>query len=273
MSRVNNRSRTATLAILALFAVLVMLLPGMALAQDDPVVEEDMVVGVVEIAPDGTITVNGIVVDYTDVELPSPLNSGDLVIVTGIFVDETTIRATSFVLFDDDEDMDDGETDDDGEMVDDTCADADHPLALRIGDAFEVDPADVMAMHCDGNGFGNIVRAYLLAEAGEDGMTAEDFLALHHGGMGWGNIVRESEVDPSDLAPGQIRNRNQEENTGDTAPGNSGNAPGHTNNPGNGNSNSNAGGNGNGNGNSNSHAGGNGNGNAGGNGNGNGRGN
>ncbi|MCL4250512.1 MAG: hypothetical protein KJ065_20345 [Anaerolineae bacterium] len=249
MSRVRNRSRAAMLAVLALFAALVLLLPGMALAQDDPAVEEEMVVGAVEIAPDGTITVNGIVIDTSDVTLPSPLNNGDLVIVTGVFVDETTLRATSFVLFEDDED--EVEEVDDEEVDPDTCADMEHPLALRIGDAFEVDPADVMALHCDGNGFGNIVRAYLLAEAGEDGMTAEDFLALHHGGMGWGNIVRDSEVDPSDLAPGQIRNRNQEENTGDTAPGNSGNAPGRNNNPGQGNGNGNAGGNGNGNGNSN----------------------
>jgi len=281
----SNRFRGVMSAFLMLVAAAVLVLPGVALAQDEPPVEDvGILVGVVETAPDGTIMVEGYVIDTSMVTLPSPLNDGDIVIVIGIFTDDMTLQATSFELFEEqpDEDMDD---DMDGDMEDDmdddseyACNDMTNPVAMRIAEAFEVTNDEVAAMHCDGNGFGNIVRAYLLAEAsaeGDEPMTAEEYLMLHHSGMGWGNIVRESGVHPSDLAPGQIRNQDDMDDTveGDdtamrgtttssTGPGNSNNHGNSNGNNGNGNSN-----NGNGNGNNGN------NGNSNGNGRGNGKGN
>ncbi|MBE0691174.1 MAG: hypothetical protein IH587_13730, partial [Anaerolineae bacterium] len=235
-------------------AALAMMLPGLALAQDEPAVEDtDIVVGVVDIAPDGTITINGIVIDYAGVSLPSPLTSGDLVIVSGVFIDETTLQVSTFELFEDEpeDEPTEEELDENGEIV---CGSLTQPVAQRISEAFDVTYDEVMGMHCEGNGLGNIVRAYLLAQASEDGVSAAEYLEMHHSGMGWGSIVSESGVHPSELAPGQIRNRTQDvgDDAGDgsdvsPASNGQGNAGGN----GNGNSNNNAGGNGNGNGNSN----------------------
>lgn len=70
-----------------------------------------------------------------------------------------------------------------------------HPVAIAIANYFDLTPEQVIALHQDGLGFGEIARAYFLAqELAADGdpsndMTAEQILALHQSGQGWGNIV------------------------------------------------------------------------------------
>jgi hypothetical protein len=70
-----------------------------------------------------------------------------------------------------------------------------HPVAEAIATYFEVPVEDVIALHQDGLGFGEIARAYFLAlELSADGdasndLTAQQILALHQGGLGWGQIV------------------------------------------------------------------------------------
>lgn len=137
------------------------------------------------------------------------------------------------------------------EPVADDCARPDHPIALRIASAFAVSYDEVMAHHCAGQGFGNITRAYLLAE--ESGQDASTYLLLHQSGMGWGQIMRESDVHPSDLAPGRVFNgRGRGGDEDDAGPGGPpDDRGGPPDNPGRGNGNNNpGGGNGNGNGNS-----------------------
>lgn len=188
------------------------------------------------------------------------------------------------------------------------CTPDGHPVAARIADAFDVSPCEVEAQHDAGNGFGNIAKAYLLAEAYNqalmDGLLegeildptllldAQAYLDMHGEGMGWGQIVKASGVHPSDLAPGKLKKRaanddDTEETTDNTdattqtetaATGNNGNGNGNGNNGNNGNGNGNGNNGNNGNGNSNANANsnngnGNGNGNNGNNGNGNGNGN
>src|SRR4051794_18591555 len=126
---------------------------------------------------------------------------------------------------------------------------------MKIAATFNVSYDEVMAFHCDGNGFGEIVRAYALAAAGTDGKTAADYLALHKSGKGWGQIVKDSGVKPSDLAPGRLLKDKGDDSLTVTPAANT-TKPGH----GNGNGN---GGNGNGNGHGNGNGG---NGNGGGNG-------
>jgi hypothetical protein len=148
------------------------------------------------------------------------------------------------------------------------CARDDHPVATRYADAFDVSYDEIIAWHCQGFGFGEIARAYLLAEAnGEDVTTYFD---ARLGGQGWGQIMRDSDVHPSDLAPGRVgRGDNDDGEDGEESGeqrGNGSGGNGNGNSGGNGNGNGNGGGNGNGNGDKN----GNGNGNGRGNGNGNG---
>src|SRR5690349_2869906 len=69
------------------------------------------------------------------------------------------------------------------------------PVAIAIANAFTVPVEQVIVLHNDGLGFGEIARAYFLAqELAADGditndLTAEQILALHQGGQGWGQIV------------------------------------------------------------------------------------
>ncbi len=78
-----------------------------------------------------------------------------------------------------------------------------HPVASRLAKAFDVSYAEIMNWHCSGFGFGEIAKAYALADESDD-MTAADIFALRQAGGGWGKIIKDSGVAPSKLAPGQI---------------------------------------------------------------------
>lgn len=265
-------------------------------AQDTTLTEEDpsfaIVTGAVSFTPEGDIMVAGIVIAPAGAFNPSALVEGDLVIITGYMLNETTLQAASFEFFDDSPEVTPEATAEvtpeitpeatpestpeatpeatpevtpeatpEATPVLEICGNPNHPVATRIAETFEVSYEEVMALHCAGNGFGNIIRAYTLAEASENGETAQDFIDRHHGGEGWGQIMRDGDVHPSELAPGQVLKNKDDAETADTQSGN-----------GNGNGNGGGNGNGNGGGNGNGHGNGNGNGNGGGNGNGNGNG-
>lgn len=124
------------------------------------------------------------------------------------------------------------------------CNFPNHPVALRIADAFHVSYEEVIAWHCRGFGFGEITRAYLIAE--ETGEAVETYFGLRDSGLGWGQIVRETGIHPSELAPGQVHRGGydaevtpeagmtaiplQGSSDGSDCPGNSCNAPGRGNN-------------------------------------------
>ena len=155
---------------------------------------------------------------------PSDYQDGDLVIVIGRELpDGETIQAMDFALFEDDgtaeatpeatmEATDEAtaeatpeataEATDEPTQELTACESRNHPVAARIAEQFDVSTSDVMAMHCAGNGFGNIARAFLLGD--KLGMDPQSFLDAHHSGMGWGQIVKASGIHPSELAPGRI---------------------------------------------------------------------
>jgi hypothetical protein len=95
-----------------------------------------------------------------------------------------------------------------GDLTTTTTLTVSHPVALAIADYFGVPAAEIFAEHQEGQGFGNIARAYFLAqELAADGdptndLTADQILALHQGGMGWGQVVRSLGL------PQSNRNRN-----------------------------------------------------------------
>ncbi|MCI0712423.1 MAG: hypothetical protein L0154_19870 [Chloroflexi bacterium] len=125
------------------------------------------------------------------------------------------------------------------------CVPSTHPVANALADEFEVDVQEIIDLHCDGNGFGNIARAYLLARASNGVVIPADLLAMH-GGKAWKDLLEEYGLHPSDLAPGHVLGRGRkhqddgETTTSSTRRGN-GNANGNGN--GNGNANGNGGGN------------------------------
>lgn len=127
------------------------------------------------------------------------------------------------------------------------CNHPDQPVGHRLADAFNVSYDEIMGWFCQGFGFGEIARAYLLADA--TGVPPATYFAQRQSGMGWGQIVKQTGVHPSDLAPGQvIRHGNGNGNNG-----NHGNGNGNGNNGNHGNGNGNGKGNGKGNGNGHGH--------------------
>lgn len=75
---------------------------------------------------------------------------------------------------------------DDGEMKE-------HPVASALAEYFGVEYDEVMGLHMDGNGFGNIVKAYFFAD--KLGMTPDEVLDAAHG-SGWGNMLKENGLHP-----------------------------------------------------------------------------
>ncbi|MBN8592292.1 MAG: hypothetical protein J0M33_11045 [Anaerolineae bacterium] len=289
--------------VLVMALSLAAILPGKA--QGTPEGDLTIITGAVVFGPNGEIMVSGIVIAPASAFNPSSLQEGDLVIITGVMLNETTLQAISMEFF-----MDETATPTTiptetatpsvtptldltttatptltvtptltptpsltpapTEVV---CGNQSHPVAQQIADTFGVPYDEVMALHCAGSGFGNIVRAYALAAAAGDLSLTTTYLERHQGGEGWGQIVRESGVHPSALAPGRVLKGNVPGATPSAdANTTSGNGRGNGGGNGNGNGQGNGGnGNGNGQGNGNGNGGGNGNGN--GQGNGNGRGN
>lgn len=263
-------------------------------AQDSATVETTadatiILTGEVSFSATGDILVGGYIIAPAGAFNPSMLQPGDVVIVIGLLLpDGITVQAQEFEFFEEPEVTPEATPEMTPEATSEatpevtpevteepaTCGNPAHPVAARIAEEFGVSSAEVMAMHCQGNGFGNIVRAFLLAETG--GGAAQDFLDRHHSGEGWGQIMRESDVNPSSFAPGRAigkdKNAEATEESGTTLSQQNTNANGGGNGRGNGNGNS--GGNGsnpgnNGNGNAGNPGNGGGNGNAGGNDNGN----
>lgn len=277
-----SRILAVVLLISALLLVVVLPLSGQTATPDpnEPVV----VVGPVDLGQ-GVIMVNGYIIAPALSFQPAILQQGDLVVVIGYLLpDGATIQATSLELFDDDEPPVEATPEVTPEVTLEVtpeitpevtaevtpevtaapgCTQTNQPVAQRLADSFGVSYNEIINWHCSGFGFGEIARAYLLADA--SGETPETYFAMKEAGMGWGQIVHETGVHPSELAPGQVIRRGNHTSDDDAQPddethqGNSGNN-------GNGRGNGNGGGNGNGNN-------GNGNGNGRGNGNGNGRGN
>jgi hypothetical protein len=220
-------------------ALLVMSVP--LLAQDVDESEEEFealiqVAGYITFTEDGDIVVNGIIIAPAGGFIPAMLSEGDYVVIYGYMLpDNATLMAVTLVIGqepeeeeaaedpeegeevgegDEAEDTEDGDTEEgdeledpiDEEPVDDvaTCAGppGGHPVATAIANQFGVDYADVWALHCNGWGFGEIARAYLLAE--ETGEDVEHFVALREMGTGWGQIMHATGVHPSQLAPGRV---------------------------------------------------------------------
>lgn len=143
--------------------------------------------------------------------------------------------------------------------TDEACNRPGHPVAQQLADAFGVSYEEIIGWHCAGFGFGEIARAYLLAE--DTGEAPDVYFALKAGGMGWGQIVRDAGISGSEhsqLAPGQVISGRGNNDDGERGNGNGNGNGNRGNGRGNGRGNN---GRGNGNGHGNGHGNGNGRGN------------
>ncbi|MBZ0300361.1 MAG: hypothetical protein K8J31_11490 [Anaerolineae bacterium] len=243
MQSTNRKPYALVIVITGLALLLTLALIGPLAAQDDDAALADLteddatvVIGTISFNENGDIVVSS--ADETSGEItsyiiapagaftPSSVQEGDLVIIIGrLLPDGMTVQAMTFEFFIEEEEPEatpeveataestpeveaTPEMTPEAEVTEEpvfvSCGNTNHPVAARLAEEFGVSQESIVAMHCEGNGFGNIARALLLARANAEGMMAEDFLNRHHGGEGWGNIVKESGVNPAQLAPGRI---------------------------------------------------------------------
>ncbi len=274
-------------------------LPLATQAKDPDPASLTIVSGPVDLS-NGSIMVGSNIIAPASAFSPSILHQGDVVIVTGYLLpDGVTIQAVSLEFFDDSQPPTDATEEPTAEVTTEptaevtveptaevtveptaevtseptaeatsevnntgACTNPGQPVAQRMADAFGVSYDEIMSWRCQGFGFGEIARAYLLADA--DGVNGPDFYFNEKSsGLGWGQIVKQAGVKPSDLAPGHVIHHGQADNTSDTGNGHGNNGNGNGNGNGHGN-NGNGNGHGNGNGNGNGKGNGHGNGNSGG---------
>ena len=124
---------------------------------------------------------------------------------------------------DNEDDLDDKEDDlndnDDGSLVENKQ----HPVANALAEEFNVDYEEIMALHQAGYGFGEIAKAYTLAD--KLGMTPQEILPQAQE-MGWGELLKAHGLRPSMAGKGNNLGAIMSEQTGQ------GNRPAHAGPPG-----------------------------------------
>jgi hypothetical protein len=168
--------------------------------------------GVVEAVGNDTVTINGVTYYLTfklDESLFVPGATVSVMVVLSETEVMTIIRFTAPPA-DDDGDEDGADGCEDGSTTDATtdeeneCEEeaAEHPVGSSIAEAMDVDYDEVMDWHTQGYGFGEIARAYLIAE--EVGDSVEDIMARRAAGEGWGSIMQDYGLRPSQFNLGRI---------------------------------------------------------------------
>ncbi len=179
--------------------------------------DEITIVGLVEIIGDNIVIGGWIIAPASAFNL-SILTVGDLVILTGIQLNDTTVQATSLsiLIFIIDDCTEDTDNDGDGDIDDDDCPEDEdededdcdeddedddddedqrgvctnlNPVGQSLAAQFEVDEDTILEWRCEGFGYGEITRALSYAERLD--LDVEDILDMRRDGMGWGNIRKE----------------------------------------------------------------------------------
>jgi hypothetical protein len=119
--------------------------------------------------------------------------------------DPVTDVAGAVMGLEDPDDDDDGvQVDGDGVELQGGDGEGAGHVAEVIGEAFEVDDEDVLALHEAGFGFGAIFKLYLLAAAGDE--TAEEILSSGEkgeGGFAFGKLFKEFADEVSAITDGE----------------------------------------------------------------------
>lgn len=173
--------------------------------------------GVVESYVDGVLTVNGVTFTVNDATLiitgrgKGNLASLDDTVgvwasVNGYTDAEGTVVARKVKIkpWENKESESDAEPEDE----DNATTKPNHPVAMWISKRFELDYDKLMAMHEAGIGWGNLVKAYHLAQVNSNlGITGEELLDMRLEGKGWGNITRELGTYPGKTSPAWGRDK------------------------------------------------------------------
>ena len=235
MSRLylNTKTGTTFLFIAAVLTIaLIMALPAYAQTTDDPTDDDPFgdffveIVGEVDFVADEDfpdiyrLTVGGVIVAPAGAFIPADLRTGDVVRIVGYLLDDDTILAISLEFVDPDELEEEPvvtpEPTEEPEVTPEpteepevtptplpaTCVPLTHPIAVSTAAAFEMTVEEVVALHCAGYGFGDIIRALVLERESDYEYTVEELLEMGDRGESWHAVMAEVGVHPSQLAPG-----------------------------------------------------------------------
>jgi hypothetical protein len=82
-----------------------------------------------------------------------------------------------------------------------------HPVGSVIAVYFNIPYTQVMELHNEGFGFGEIARIYLTAQASGGALTPEQVLEMRQAGVGWGQIKKDYGVHPGGNGLGSIMSK------------------------------------------------------------------
>jgi hypothetical protein len=72
-----------------------------------------------------------------------------------------------------------------------------HPVATQLATSLGVSYTEIMKWHCEGNGFGEIARAYVIAKSGK--LTVDQIFAMRKDHKGWGQIIKAAGLKAKDI--------------------------------------------------------------------------
>lgn len=151
------------------------------------------------------ITQNYIVVDGVDVSSggifqPSQFSAGQNVRVTGIYENNGMLRALNITVIPTEEGQASESTSESATTP--SCVSDTHPVVVTLVNEFTVEAAELIELHCAGNGFGDITRELLIAEqAGGDPQT---YLDQYTESRDWGEVARMVGLEPDAVNPDRV---------------------------------------------------------------------
>ncbi len=180
---------------LALVAILVMMLALPLSAQEEtvetfPVAAE--VSGIVYDIPDeNSVIIGGVWYWLSDAVDPNVFVIGEPVTITVSLAGDVTMTVISATPA--------------AEPVEETNPQETHPVASAIAEAMDVPYEEIAGWAESSFGYGEIARAYILADLIGGDVDVVTLLSLRSdAGAPWGAIMEEYGISPSQLAPGQI---------------------------------------------------------------------
>jgi hypothetical protein len=72
-----------------------------------------------------------------------------------------------------------------------------HPVAKQLAVSLGVSYTEIMKWHCEGMGFGEIARAYVIAKNGK--LTVDQIFAMRKDHKGWGQIIKAAGLKAKDI--------------------------------------------------------------------------
>ncbi len=81
--------------------------------------------------------------------------------------------------------------------------------AARLSAAFNMPTSEILSLHCQGVGFGDIAKANLVArmsaQSGKTPLTVAQILDMLRAGKSWADIFQAAGINPKDLRPGSVQ--------------------------------------------------------------------